>query len=368
MISAYSVCSAVIICNLFQALVFLLRRRTRFLARHTVSLLVFISALGLVRLFTPVDFKSAVVIQSWHLLPAIQSASHAEIPFLGISVCAALLILWGCGSLVFAAKDAAAALRALRRRRGYTYVEDERVSALAKQLYREGRVKVSPQVAEPYVAGVFRPVIYLPCMELTEEELFFILRHEAEHIRARDGLKKLLFLVVKWLFWFNPFVYVSMGEIDSVLELRCDEKVVKELGGADRARYMDTLISVLKQLSPVHETSDLCTVCFAGNGDTVKQRFELMLSPERRRPKSSAALYAAALLVFALSYFVIVQPASMPPEIEGQFYFTPENSFIVREGDTYVVYFEGERCGPLEDGDLSIPPFTELEIKDIPIS
>ena len=362
MISAYSVCSAVIICNLFQALVFLLRRRTRFLARHTVSLLVFISALGLVRLFTPVDFKSAVVIQSWHLLPALQSASQAEIPFLGISVCAALLILWGCGSLVSAARDIAAALRALRRRRGYTYVEDERVSALAKQLYRGGRVKVSPQVAEPYVAGVFRPVIYLPCMELTEEELFFILRHEAEHIRARDGLKKLLFLVIKWLFWFNPFVYVSMGEIDSILELRCDERVVKELGGADRARYMDTLISVLKQLSPTHEPSDLCTVCFAGNGDTVKQRFELMLSPERRRPKSSAALYAAALLVFALSYFVVIQPASMPSEVEDEFAVSLENSYIVNENGAYFIYFDGQRCGQLPNGAIDAPPFSELKI------
>lgn len=94
MISAYSVCSSVIIFNLLLALVFILRRRTRFLAQHTVALLLFISALGLVRLFTPIDFEGAVVIQSWHLLPALQSAVHAKLPILGVSVGTTLLALW----------------------------------------------------------------------------------------------------------------------------------------------------------------------------------------------------------------------------------------------------------------------------------
>ena len=85
MISAYSVCSAVIFYNLSLVLVFLLRRKTRFLARYSTSVLLFITVLGLVRLFTPVDLKPAIVIPSRYLLPAVQSALQFNIPALNIS-------------------------------------------------------------------------------------------------------------------------------------------------------------------------------------------------------------------------------------------------------------------------------------------
>lgn len=64
MISTYSVCSSVVFCNLFLALAFLLQRRTRFLAGHSVSFILLVFALGLVRLFMPVDLEHAIVIQS----------------------------------------------------------------------------------------------------------------------------------------------------------------------------------------------------------------------------------------------------------------------------------------------------------------
>lgn len=363
MISAYSVCSAIIIFNLFLALIFILRRRTRFLAQHTVALLLFVSVLGLVRLFTPIDFEAAVIMQSRHLLPAIQSIVHTELPILGASVGTALVVLWACGSLVFAVRDISAAHRSRLIRREYTYLDNEQVEALAAQLGLSGRVKISPQVQEPYVAGVFRPMIYLPAIELTQDELFFILRHEEEHIRSRDGLKKLLLLIVKWLFWFNPFAHISMGEADKLLELCCDERVVRSLDERGKLRYANSMMAVFQQLVHGHEDSDLCTVHFVGNEQAVKQRFELLLTKERHRPKSTTVLYAAAMLVFVLSYFVIIQPASEPPQIAGEVLeLTKDNSYIVHSGEQYYVYYFGDIWDVLSVEDLEIPPYSELKI------
>lgn len=363
MISAYSVCSSVIIFNLFLALIFILRRRTHFLAQHTVALLLFISVLGLVRLFTPIDFEAAVVIQSWHLLPTIQSAVYAKLPLLGLSIGTALLSLWACGSLVFAVLDISAAYRAQMIRREYTYLENEHVEDLAAQLGLNDRIKISPQVQSPYVAGIFRPMIYLPTMELTEDELLFILRHEAEHIRAGDGLKKLLLLVIKWLFWFNPFAHISMGEADRLLELRCDERVVRSLDSPEKLRYAGAMMAVIRQLVPGQAYSDLCTVHFVGNEKAVMQRFELLLTQERRRPKSTAVLYAVAVLTFALSYFVVIQPASMPSYIEGEVLeLTKDNSYIVHSGEKYFVYYFEDVWDVLSIEDLETPPYNELEI------
>lgn len=362
MISAYSVCSSVIIFNLFLALIFILRRRTHFLAQHTVALLLFISVLGLVRLFTPIDLEAAVVIQSWHLLPTIQSTVHAKLPLLGLSIGTVFLSLWACGSLVFAALDISAAYRAQVIRREYTYLENEHVEALAAQLGLNDRIKISPQVQSPYVAGIFRPMIYLPTMELTEDELLFILRHEAEHIRAGDGLKKLLLLIIKWLFWFNPFAHISMGEADKLLELCCDERVVRSLDSQEKLRYAGAMMAVIRQLVPGQAYSDLCTVHFVGNKKAVMQRFELLLTNERRRPRATAVLYAAAVLTFALSYFVIIQPAREPPQIEGEVAIDAENSYIVQENGMYFLYFDGERCGQISEWALDAPPFNEIKI------
>lgn len=363
MISAYSVCSSVIIFNLFLALIFILRRRTHFLAQHTVALLLFISVLGLVRLFTPIDLEAAIVIQSWHLLPTIQSTVHAKLPPFGLSIGTVLLALWACGALGFAARDISAAYRAQMIRREYTYLENEHVEALAAQLGLNDRIKISPQVQSPYVAGIFIPMIYLPTMELTEDELLFILRHEAEHIRAGDGLRKLLLLIIKWQFWFNPFAHISMGEVDKLLELRCDERVTRTLDERAKLRYAGAMMAVIRQLVPGQADSDLCTVHFVGDEPAVKQRFELLLTDERRRPKSTAVLYAIAVLTFALSYFVVIQPATMPTYVEGEmFELTMDNSYIVHSGEKYYVYYSGNVWDVLSYEDLETPPYNELEI------
>lgn len=364
MISVYSVCSAIIFYNLSLAAVFLLRRKTRFLARYTVSVLLFISVLGLVRLFTPIDLEAAYVIRSWQLLPALQRVMASELPPFGIKVCTLLLIIWGCGTAAFAAKDIAAALRAKRARRGYIYVEDERIKKLAAGFGSKCVVKISPNVRSPYVAGIFSPAIYLPDIELTEEDALLILRHEMQHIRSRDGLKKLLFLMIKWLFWWNPLAHVSMSRIDAVLELQCDARVTHGAGDECACEYAGAMLDVLRQLPLEREPSDLCVVCLAGDGSDIKQRFDLLLSREPRLANGARILCGAALLVFLLSYFVIWQPAGLPPEneIAGCFEFTPDNSYIIHEQGKYSIYYLGSFWAVLPKSELEVPPYNGLEI------
>lgn len=283
-------------------------------------------------------------------------------PGLGMNMAVALLVVWGCGSAIFAARDIAASVQARRIRREYTYVEDTRLEQLASQLGCRAEIKVSPQVKEPYSSGVFKLVIYFPYIKFEEEDLRLILRHEMQHIRSHDGLKKLLVIFIKWLFWFNPLAHISMGEIDAALELQCDEKIVRGLDDEESCRYAGTMLAVMRKLGQKEETPGLCAVCLKGNESAMKQRFELLLTNERHRPRTTAALYAAAVLVFAMSYFVIIQPASLPPRVEGEVAIDAENSYIVQENGAYFIYFDGERCGQILDWMLDAPPYNELKI------
>lgn len=365
MVSAYSIFSAIIFYNLSLVLAFLLRRKTRFLARYSTSALLFITVLGLVRLFTPIDLKRAVVIPSTTILPAVQSALLFNIPVLNISIGLVLLIIWGCGTVGFILQDIVIELRSYRIRKNFSVVEDKRIEKLAAGFGSEYSVKVSPDVKSPYVAGIFRPVIYLPDIELTDDDLRFILRHEIQHILSHDGLKKLLFLAIEALFWWNPLAHITMSEIDAILELQCDAKITA--GSDDKAvyEYMSTLLSVMKQISSADEQNDACAVHFAGEAPVIKQRFEVMLNRDKRRTKAAGKwLCGIFVAVFLMSYMVIIQPRFEPPasDLGGAIDINPSNSSIQYEDGAYYLYVNGVKLGALDEGELKGEPFCGLEI------
>ena len=366
MISAYSVCSAVIFYNLSLVLVFLLRRKTRFLARYSTSVLLFITVLGLVRLFTPVDLKPAIVIPSRYLLPAVQSALQFNIPVLNISVGIVLLIVWGCGTVGFILRDIIVELRSYRIRRNYITIEDKRIKKLAASFGSEYIVKVSPDVKEPYVAGIFRPTIYLPNITLTDDDLRFILRHEVQHVLSHDGLKKLLFLTIEALFWWNPIAHITMSEIDAILEFQCDAKITYGLDDKAVYEYMRTLLSVMKQIGSAGEPKSACTVHFAGDPPVIKQRFEVMLNRDKRKAKGTRWLLCCAIVVgFLLSYMVIIQPRFEMPkgEIDGYFSVTSDNAYILFDGGEYYLFFYDSCIDKISESDLNKKPYNQLEIK-----
>lgn len=365
MISAYSIFSAIVFYNLSLVLVFLLRRKTRFLARYSTSALLFITVLGLVRLFTPIDLKPAVVIPSTTILPAVQSALLFNIPVLNISIGLVLLIIWGCGTVGFILRDIVIELRAYRIRRKYSVVENKRIEKLAAGFSSEYSVKVSPDVKVPYVAGIFWPVIYLPDIELTDNDLRFILRHEIQHILSHDGLKKLLFSAIEALFWWNPLAHITMSEIDAILELQCDAKITA--GSDDKAvyEYMSTLLSVMKQISSANEQNDACAVHFAGELPVIKQRFEVMLNRDKRRTKAAGkCLCGIFVAVFLMSYMVILQPRFEPPasDLGGAIDINPSNSSIQYEDGAFYLYVNGVKLETLDEGELADKPFRDLEI------
>ena len=367
MISAYSVCSAVIFYNLSLVLVFLLRRKTCFLARYSTSILLFLTILGLVRLLTPVDIELAIVIPSRHILPAIQSFLQFELPVLNLNVGMLLIIVWGCGTVGFILRDILVELHSYRIRRNYVIIEDERIKRLAASFGSEYIVNVSPDVKEPYVAGIFRPTIYLPYIKVTDDDLRFILRHEVQHVLSHDGLKKLLFLAIEALFWWNPIAHITMSEIDAILEFQCDAKITTGLDDEGVYEYMRTLLSVMKQIGSSGEPKGACTVHFAGDPPVIKQRFEVMLNRDKRKTKGVRWLLCCAIAVgFLLSYMVIIQPHyDIPTADEGDvIVFSSENSYILFENGRYSLYHNDMFVTELSKTDLESAPFNKIDIKE----
>lgn len=100
----------------------------------------------------------------------------------------------------------------------------------------------SDTISSPFVFGIVKPVIYLPC-HLKEQEKHYILMHEQYHIRRRDYLIKLFAFGLLSVYWFHPFVWIAFYLMSQDMEMSCDEQVLKELQTDDRKAYSTLLLS-----------------------------------------------------------------------------------------------------------------------------
>ena len=137
-------------------------------------------------------------------------------------------------------------------------------------LRQRGNIRVCDEVASPFILGIFRPVIYLPS-SLSEEEKRFVLAHERAHLRRLDHIWKPLGFLILSVHWFNPFCWLAYVLLCRDIELACDEKVIRELGRAERAAYSQTLLNC-----SAHRMLAACPVAF---GETdVKTRVKAVLN------------------------------------------------------------------------------------------
>ena len=137
-------------------------------------------------------------------------------------------------------------------------------------LQQRGNVRICDEVASPFILGIFRPVIYLPS-SLSEEEKRFVLAHEHAHLHRLDHVWKPLGFLILSVHWFNPFCWLAYVLLCRDIELACDEKVIRELGRAERAAYSQTLLNC-----SAHRMLAACPVAF---GETdVKTRVKAVLN------------------------------------------------------------------------------------------
>ena len=120
-------------------------------------------------------------------------------------------------------------------------------------------------ISSPFVAGVLRPRIYLPC-DLEEKERTYVLLHEKTHIRRGDPLFRVLGYVALTLHWFNPLVWVAFFQSGRDMEMSCDELVLRRLGAQIRCDYSDSLLAMAQGKGAI----GFAPLAF-GEGDTGKR-------------------------------------------------------------------------------------------------
>ena len=98
-------------------------------------------------------------------------------------------------------------------------------------------------IGSPFVVGLLRPKIYLPC-NLNEKEQEYIILHEQFHIKRFDHIFKAIAFLALTVHWFNPLVWLAFILASKDMEMSCDEAVIGKMGSDIRADYSASLLAL----------------------------------------------------------------------------------------------------------------------------
>lgn len=137
--------------------------------------------------------------------------------------------LWMAGVLVMAIYSVVSYLRLHRK--------------LSVIVPLQENIFIADDIGSPFVIGLIRPKIYLPC-NLSEKEQEYIILHEQHHIRRYDHITKALAFFALTIHWFNPLVWVAFLLAGKDMEMSCDEAVIRKVGSDVRADYSASLLTL----------------------------------------------------------------------------------------------------------------------------
>ena len=102
----------------------------------------------------------------------------------------------------------------------------------------------SPVVTEPVRLGFYREKLYVP-KGFQTGEMVWLIRHMEHH--HREGLKRLVLLVVMAFHWFNPamWLYYYWWNLDN--EMAADDGTVSKRGKEDQKEYVQGLLNFEKK-------------------------------------------------------------------------------------------------------------------------
>ena len=203
----------------------------------------------------------------------------------------------------------------------------------------------SDRIGTAFVLG---RTVYLPS-GLNSEERDYILLHERHHIRYADPVVKLLFWLAVCIHWFNPLVWLAFFLCGRDMELRCDEAVLKKLGGQIRSDYAQSLLDLAagRRFAPA-------PLAF-GEGDTGKRvKFVLNWKKSKLWMSAFGAVFCAAVLLltacdpagaedspFGHSYQVVSSYASAHIELPSGICYTltSDMGMFIRGEETELAGF-----------------------------
>ncbi len=223
--------------------------------------------------------------------------------FSALDILPYLPYLWAAGAVLFIAAQTIKHIRFARKlSRTNLPVEGAGKLVLLEHCMRDMcinkkiAVMSNSIVTTPMLTGLFRSVLILPEVEMSDAELRMVLQHELTHLKRRDIYIKLLALIANAVHWFNPVTYRLRRELDTFCELSCDERVVSDMNPEERRFYGETILNVLCRVTKRREG---LFAAFAATRRGFEKRL-LRIMDFKKASKRTAAFSIALMFLLGL--------------------------------------------------------------------
>ncbi|MFC6650968.1 M56 family metallopeptidase [Paenibacillus rhizoplanae] len=242
-----------------------------------------------------------------------------------------LLGIWVAGAVTFAAWQGYAYRRFTRvLKRNRTMVPENSETAMLLSSIKEElgltcsvKLAYSPVARSPFLAGLWRPSIYLPIESQSNLDMEMVLRHELVHLKRKDLWIKAALLFVRTLHWYNPLVHTVRHELHTWSELTCDQEVVQEMSHADRKRYGGTILNVMA--GPTSQPGAFYA-SLSGDGKQLQRRLTHMLNVKKLNRQTLFLSVTAALLIAGIGTSTAALASKMTPQVVADSEYTSSDN------------------------------------------
>jgi len=207
--------------------------------------------------------------------------------------------------------------------------------------------------SSPFIYGVFKPKIFVPNIDLCEEEWYYILSHETAHYYNGDLWIKIINEFICIVYWWNPFIYLLKKQISKTIEIHTDLYVTKSMSKKEKNEYLECILKMAK--NHVNKQSVETALTFdSGSSCTLSQRFYMILdeNPESKiKLKSMLLIIVPVIFLLGTSFLYVFEPYYISPEAESSSVeLTSENSYLVKgKSDGYDVYYKNQYFGTIKE-------------------
>lgn len=343
-ITIFSFLSALLWSSLLIVAIYLLRH-TRFKQHFGVLSMVLLYLFCAVRLFLPLEFTHTLIAEDNVVYPHIYDLLTQKRDMLanapiGLILCA-VWILGFCELLFRYLWQYRKAIHSVER---YAEPWDKQINALLRQVQQQTRRTIKVQgytaanIESAFGIGVIHKRIILPDKDYTEAELRYVLLHEYTHFLNRDTIVKLLVTLFCTIFWWNPVVHLLQKDLEQNMEIKCDLSVARTLCSRERAEYLRTILTLMKQSDRKHRIPSAAAALFKNDAEAeIKERFETVMaySVNQHHLVINAIFVGVFTVLLIASYTVLPQPKFEAPSSEktGRIEFDNTNAYVLRDSN-----------------------------------
>lgn len=382
-VTLFSVITSILLCNVYITSITLMRRHNRFILRFSLIPLALLIVAGIFRIVFVIEFPDTIVIGSEIILPAIINFLSIELfrvysGNITIHIYDLLLGIWIIGSIYNFHKYVHQSIKLYSSFHSLPSTYDMQTIACINEILAENHKNInikiikSEEIIIPMITGYFKPIICLPDIQFSDDELKNILLHEWTHFLHKDAWVKLFVYLISVVFWWNPFVHILKQELNHILEIQCDLSITSKMNEESRVNYLESILKIIKssRKSALPQTIPMNCAALVSTNKTkkIEQRFTLVLGYDSNKKQhifQVMLLCSMILLSFLASYKVVIQPRTFSPVKAGYeetFTITPENSYLTaNENGTYSLYADG--IYRFDISEIDEEPFSSLPIK-----